>query len=87
MTDPKEELVTVTHFVALLFVIMSFGAGGVVMAFFPRVQPRIINAWYAFLGMKSRVAEEDYLGLSVRLGGIFLIGMAIFIFVQQVLWR
>jgi hypothetical protein len=60
-----------------------FGTGGVLMAFFPRVIPRMVNANWAFFGMKSRLAEEDYEKLGVRISGGLFIVFAIYILVVR----
>jgi hypothetical protein len=61
----------------LFLAIPFFITVGFVVALFPRVLPRLTNVYYSKLGMKTRVAEEDYSRLSTRLvGGVMaLIGV------------
>lgn len=63
---------------ASLFVILTFVVVGVpafVMAFFPHVLPRLTNSYYSLIKMKTRVAEEDYEKIGVRLSGaVILVG-------------
>jgi hypothetical protein len=57
------------------------GTGGVLMAFFPRAIPRMINAYYSLIRMKSRLAEEDYEKLGVRISGGLFIVFAIYVLI------
>ena len=59
------------------------GTAGVLMAFFPRVMPRLTNTMWAFFGMKSRLAEGDYERLVVRIAGGVFIGFAIFLLIDR----
>ena len=59
------------------------GLGGTLMAFFPRVMPRITNAYWKFFGMKSRLAEEDYEKLGVRISGGFFIAFAVYALIMR----
>ena len=71
------------HAFGVLAVSGLTGAAGVLMAFFPRAVPRTINAYWAFLGMKSRLAEGDYEKLGVRVtGGVFIV-FAIYLLITQ----
>jgi hypothetical protein len=60
-----------------LFVILALGLFGAIAfctAFFPHVMPRLTNSYYSLIGMKTRVAEEDYSKLGPRLaGGLMLV--------------
>ena len=59
-----------------LFVILALGLFGVMAfctAFFPHIVPRLTNSYYSMIGMKTRVAEEDYSKLGARVaGGVLL---------------
>ncbi len=47
------------------------GTVGVLVAFNPRAIPRMTNAYYSLIHMKSRLAEEDYDKVGIRVvGGI-----------------
>jgi hypothetical protein len=50
-----------------LLPLLLFLAAAFVTAFFPRVMPKLTNAYYAKIGMKTRVAEEDYDRLPTRI--------------------
>lgn len=71
------------HVIGLLPMFL-FLAAGFVTAFFPRVMPKLTNAYYSKIGMKTRVAEEDYDRLPTRLAGGallvvgFIVGYRIF---------
>ncbi len=66
-----------------LFVILALGLFGVIAfctAFFPHVVPRLTNSYYSLIGMKTRVAEDDYSKLGPRLaGGLMLIAEIVWI--------
>jgi hypothetical protein len=49
------------------------------IAFFPQVFPRLVNAYYSMIGMKTRVAAEDYDKIGVRLAGALIL-------VAEVVW-
>jgi hypothetical protein len=62
------------HAFGILVVSGLPGMAGILMAFFPRAIPRTINSYWAFFGMKSRLAESDYEKLGVRItGGVFVV--------------
>jgi hypothetical protein len=61
----------------LLTFVFVCGTAGVLTTFFPRIIPRMTNAYWDFFGMKSRVAEEDYERLSVRITGFCFIVVAL----------
>jgi hypothetical protein len=56
-----------------LLPVFLFLAAAFVTAFFPRVMPKITNAYYSKIGMKTRVAEEDYYRLPTRIAGAILL--------------
>jgi hypothetical protein len=49
-----------------LAALLLFASVAFVGAFFPRVLPRMNNHYYSKLGLKTRVAEEDYVKLGPR---------------------
>jgi hypothetical protein len=57
----------------LLFIVAAFSA-----AFLPSVMPRMTNAYYSKIGMKTRVAEEDYRRLPTRIAGGILLVVGLF---------
>jgi hypothetical protein len=60
-----------------------FGTVGALVAFYPRAIPRWTNAYYAFIRMKSRLAEEDYDKVSIRVvGGLFFV-VAVYVMVSK----
>lgn len=66
-----------------------FGTAGVLIAFFPRVIPRALNAYSEFTGMKTKVDVRDNEKLGVRVtGGIFIV-IAIFVLIKwgSLLWK
>jgi hypothetical protein len=65
------------------------GTVGVLIAFFPRVIPRTINAYWAFLGAKSRLAEEDSERLGVRItgGGFIVFAICVLVIRWSDLWQ
>jgi threonine/homoserine/homoserine lactone efflux protein len=71
------------HILGVLVVSLLPGTTGVLMAFFPRVIPRTINSYWALLGMKSRLAEEDYEKLGVRVSGGLFVFFAIYVLFAQ----
>ena len=66
------------HVIGLLPMFL-FLAAGFVTAFFPRVIPKLTNAYYSKIGMKTRVAEEDYDKPPTRLAGaaLFIVGLIV----------
>lgn len=59
------------------------GVAGIFMAFFPRAIPRTINTFWAFWGMKSRLAVEDYEKLAVRATGVVFILFALYVLIDR----
>ncbi len=57
--------------------LVFFLIAGFVTAFFPRVMPRLTNAYYSKIGMKTRVAEEDYDRIGTRLAGAVLLALGL----------
>lgn len=57
----------ISRALGLLAVVFLSGATGILGAFFPRVIPRMINAYWSYFGVKTRVAAEEYERISVRL--------------------
>ena len=55
-----------------------FALIGLMAAVFPKVLPRLTNRYYSLIGAKTRVAEEDYEKLAVRLAcfAIFVVVIA-----------
>jgi hypothetical protein len=66
----------------LTFVFVS-GTTGVLGAFFPRIIPRLTNAYWDYFGMKSRVAEEDYERISVRITGFCFVVVALIVLISR----
>jgi hypothetical protein len=66
----------------LTFVFVS-GTTGVLGAFFPRIIPHMTNAYWDFFGIKSRVAEEDYERISVRITGFCFIVVALIALISR----
>jgi hypothetical protein len=58
----------------LLFLDAAF-----VTAFFPRVMPRLTNAYYSRIAMKTRVAEEDYGRLGTRIAGALMLVLGLIV--------
>jgi hypothetical protein len=56
-----------------LFPMLLFVAAAFATVFFPRMMPRLTNIYYAKLGAKTRVAEEDYDRLPTRIAGVVLL--------------
>ena len=54
-----------------LIPVFLFLAAGFVTAFFPHVM-RLTNAYYSRIGMKTRVAEQDYSRVGTRVAGAVL---------------
>ena len=55
-----------------LIPVFLFLAAGFVTAFFPHVMPRLTNAYYSRIRMKTRVAEQDYSRVGTRVAGAVL---------------
>lgn len=62
-----------------LLPVFLFLAAGFVTALFPRVMPKLTNAYYSKIGMKTRVAEEDYDRLPTRIAGAVLFGVGLIV--------
>jgi hypothetical protein len=69
-----------------LFVVVALLLIGILafcIACFPHVFPRLINSYYSLIGMKTRVAEEDYSKVTVRLAGaIILVAEIVWFFIR-----
>jgi hypothetical protein len=62
-----------------LFPVLLFLAAGFATTFFPRLMPRLTNAYYSKIGMKTRVAEEDYDRLPTRIAGAILLAVGLIV--------
>jgi|NGEPerStandDraft_6_1074524.scaffolds.fasta_scaffold116886_2 hypothetical protein len=65
------------------------GTVGALVAFNPRAIPRMTNAYYALIRMKSRLAEEDYDKVGIRVAGGLLFFLALWVLVHRwsQLWK
>jgi hypothetical protein len=68
-----------------LIPVFLFLAAGFVTAFFPHVMPRLTNVYYSRIGMKTRVAEEDYNRASTRIAGAVLLVVGLIVAYRIVL--
>jgi hypothetical protein len=77
------------HAFGILAVSGLSGTAGVLMAFFPRAIPQTINAYYALIRMKTRLAVEDSEKLGVRIsGGLFIVFAIYVLFIRwSDLWK
>ena len=62
-----------------LLPVFLFIAAAFATACFPRIMPRLTNAWYSKIGMKTRVIEEDYDKLPTRIAGAVLLVVGLFV--------
>ena len=53
------------------------GTIGALVAFYPRALPKITNKYYAFIHMRTRLVEDDYdkLGIRVAGGALFILAL------------
>lgn len=65
------------------------GTVGALVAFNPRAIPRMTNAYYALIRMKSRLAEDDYDKVSIRVTGGIVFVIALYVLVDHFsrLWK
>lgn len=65
------------------------GTVGVLVALYPRAIPRMTNAYYALIHMKSRLSEEDYDKAGIRAAGgvLFLLALYVLISRWSQLWK
>ena len=66
----------VIHFLDLFSVLLFLGAA-FATTFFPRIMPRLTNAYYSKIGARTRVAEEDYDRLPTRIAGAILLAVGL----------
>lgn len=68
---------------------LLLGIVGLLVAVYPRAIPRMTNAYYALIHMKSRLAEEDYDKIGIRVAGgiVFLLVVYVLIDRWHGLWR
>ncbi len=59
------------------------GTVGALIAFSPSTIPRLTNAYWALFRMKSRLAEEDYDKLPVRITGVIFLAVAVFVLIDR----
>lgn len=73
------------------FGVISFsvfvGAAGALLAFKPSAISRMTNAYYALIRMKSRLAEDDYDKIGVRIAGGLIFLLAIYVLITRGLFR
>jgi hypothetical protein len=62
-----------------LLPVLLFLAAAFVTAFFPRVMPKLTNTYYSRIGMKTRVAEEDFDKLPTRFAGAILLVLGLIV--------
>lgn len=79
----KNSAFGVTAFCLLL------GTVGALVAFYPRAIPRLTNAYYSLIHMKSRLNEDDYnkTGIRVAAGIVFLIALYVLVTRWVRLWN
>ena len=70
------------HFGVIALCTMLFTMGTILMTK-PRFIPRFTNAYYALIGMKSRLVEEDYDKRGVRFAGAAFLLFAIYIVIAH----
>ncbi len=77
-----------SSFGVLAFCIL-LGVVGLVVAVNPRAIPRMTNAYYALIHMKSRLAEDDYNKTGIRVAGGIVFVVAICVLIQRwsQLWK
>ncbi len=65
------------------------GTVGALVAISPRAIPRMTNAYYALIRMKSRLAEEDYDKVAIRVAGGILFALALYVLIDRwtALWK
>jgi len=65
------------------------GVMGLLLAFNPRAIPRFTNAYYALIHMKSRLAEDDYDKVGIRVAGGVMFLTAVYVLVERwpQLWK
>jgi hypothetical protein len=59
-----------------LFVVIALLLIGLLafcVAFVPPVFPSLVNKYYSLIGMKTRIAQEDYSRVGVRLAGAIIL--------------
>jgi hypothetical protein len=64
------------------------GTVGALVAFNPRAIPRMTNAYYALIRMKSRLEEDDYdkVGIRVTGGIVFVLALYVLVYHFSHLW-
>ncbi len=62
---------------------------GALTAFKPRAIPRMTNAYYSLIRMKTRLAEEDYDKVGIRVVGGILFVLALYVLIDRwpQLWK
>jgi hypothetical protein len=65
------------------------GTIGALVAVNPRAIPRMTNAYYALLRMKSRLVEDDYNKVGIRVAGGALFALALYVLISRwpELWK
>ncbi len=79
-----------SHRIFFFFIFIGLlGAVGILGAFNPRAIPRMTNAYYALIHMKTRLAEDDYDKVFIRIAGGVLIAFALYVLVAKwsQLWK
>jgi len=64
---------------------LLLGTVGALVCLRPRAIPRMTNRYYALIGMKSRLAEEDYDKVGIRIAGGMLFLFAVYVFITRYL--
>lgn len=65
------------------------GVVGLVVAVNPRAIPRMTNAYYSLIHMKSRLSEDDYNKTGIRMAGGIIFMVATYVLIERwsQLWK
>lgn len=74
------------HHLSFLLVGCLIGGAGAALAFVPAVVPNWINRYYALIGMKTRVAPEDYTKPQVRIAGVVIIAAVVWVICRVMIY-
>ena len=62
---------------------LLLGVVGLVVAVNPRAIPRMTNAYYSLIHMKSRLDEDDYNKAGIRVAGGIVFLVAIYVLIER----
>ena len=62
---------------------LLLGTIGALVAFYPRAIRRMTNSYYSLIRMKTRLVEDDYDKIGIRVAGGVLFVLALYVLIDR----